>query len=209
MQHMQTIRVDHPEAVAKAAAVLRSGGVILYPTDTLYGLGADALSDAAVAKVREIKGRDAQKPIHAIIADVEMANRYGEVNEKAFALMCAYMPGPLTLILKKKAGIDTGIGKGMGTFGVRIPDNQFCVDVARIFGNPFTTTSANAAGAEPERSIEKILTQLGEKADLIDLVIDAGEMPERLPSTVVDVSSGEAKVLREGAINTQLLSVDK
>lgn len=197
---MEKISVGDPEAVAKAAEVLRAGGVILYPTDTLYGLGADALSDEAVAKVRKIKWRDAHKPIHAIVADVEMAAKYGVVDEKAFALACAYMPGPLTLILKKKKGIDTGIGKGMETFGIRIPDHPFCLDLARAFDGAFTTTSANAAGIAPERSVEKILEQFGDNAHKIDLMIDAGELPERLPSTIVDVSSGTAKVLREGAI---------
>jgi L-threonylcarbamoyladenylate synthase len=205
---MQTIPVNHPEAVTKAAEVLRAGGVILYPTDTLYGLGADALSDEAVAKVKAIKGRDEKKPIHAIVVDVEMAARYGNVDEKAFALACAYLPGPLTLILKKKDGIDTGIGKDMETFGIRIPDSPFCIELTRAFGGAVTTTSANAAGAVPERNVEKILGQLGEKAQMIDLVIDADELPERLPSTIVDVSSGETKVLREGAIPSSAFKSD-
>ena len=197
---MQILKIGDPEAVARAVAVLRSGGVILYPTDTLYGLGADALSDDAVAVVQAIKGRDAQKPIHAIVADIEMASKYGEINEIAFALACAYLPGPLSLILKKKEGIDTGIGKGMDTFGVRIPDNRFCMELVREFGSAVTTTSANLSGSATGRSVEDILAQFGDKAQAIDLVIDAGELPERLPSTVVDVSSGVAKVLREGAI---------
>lgn len=196
------IFATNSQAVAKAAAVMRAGGVVLYPTDTLYGLGADALSNEAVAKVRDIKGRDEQKPIHAIVANVEMAAKYGDINEIAFALACAYMPGPLTLILKKKEGIDTGIGKGMETFGIRIPDNQFCLNLAKEFGRPYTTTSANAAGEPPMRSVQKIIEQLGKRAAFIDLAIDAGELPQKLPSTVVDVSEGIAKVLREGAIPT-------
>lgn len=197
---MEILKVDDPQAVVQATEVLHAGGVILYPTDTLYGLGADALSDGAVAKVRDIKGRDATKPIHAIVADVQMAAKYGAINEVAFALACAYMPGPLTLILKKNEGIDTGIANDMDTFGIRIPDNRFCLDLAKAFGQPYTTTSANISGAESGRSVETILAQLGEKAQMIDLVIDAGELPERLPSTVVDTSTGTAKVLREGAI---------
>lgn len=198
---METVSVTHPAAIGKAAEVLRSGGVILYPTDTLYGLGADALSDEAVAKIYEIKGRDEKKPIHAIVSSLEMAAEYGEVNEMALALTSAYMPGPLTLILKKKPECQTGILKDIDTFGFRMPNNGFCLDLAREFGRPYTTTSANLAGAQPEHSPEKIIAQLGERAHLIDLVVDAGELPERLPSTVVDVSSGEMRVLREGAIS--------
>lgn len=197
---MEIIPISDTQIVDKAADVLRRGGVILYPTDTLYGLGADALSDEAIAKIYAIKGRDEKKPIHAIVADIEMANKYGEVNEKAFALACAYMPGPLSLILKKKPGIDSGIGRGMDTFCIRIPDNRFCLDLAKAFGLPYTTTSANVAGAATGRTVREILTQLGEKAGLIDLVIDAGELPERKPSTIVNVSTGEIVIEREGAI---------
>lgn len=198
---MQLLSSNEPEIIEKAAQVLRAGGVILYPTDTLYGLGADALSDDAVAKVREIKGRDGVKPIHAIVADVDMANQYVEFGEKGFALACAHMPGPLSLILKKRAGIDSGIGKNMDTFCIRIPDNRFCIELARLFGKPYTTTSANLAGAATGRSVQAILEQLGEKASLIDLVIDAGELPERKPSTIVNVSTGEPIIEREGAIS--------
>src|SRR5271156_4955489 len=102
---METIHLSEApleQAVSKAATVLRSGGVILYPTDTLYGLGADALSDEAVAKVYAIKGRDEGKPMHCVVADMQMAARYGEMNELANRLAEKFLPGPLTLILKKK-----------------------------------------------------------------------------------------------------------
>lgn len=204
---MQALNVTDKDAIDCAVDVLRAGGIILYPTDTLYGFGGDALSNEVVEKIQRIKGRDEKKPIHAIVADMEMAGRYGEIHETARQLAGKFLPGPLTLILKKKKGIDTGIAKGMETFGIRIPDNRFCLDLAHEFGKPYTTTSANLAGQETERSVEAILAQLGEKANLIDLVIDAGELPERMPSTVVDVSSGEVRILREGAIPVQDLSL--
>lgn len=189
------------KAVVYAADILRAGGVILYPTDTLYGLGADALSNEAVAKIYAIKGRDESKPIHTIVSDVEMAAQYGEVNEIAFALACAYLPGPLSLILKKRVAITTGIARGIDTFGIRIPDNRFCIELARQLGKPYTTTSANESGKEPTRTADGILAQLGERASMIDLAVDAGELPERLPSTIVDVTEGQARIVREGAIS--------
>lgn len=198
MQTITLTKTNIHEAVARAADVLRSGGVILYPTDTLYGLGADAFSDEAVAKVYAIKGRDEKKPIHCVVADLAMAENVAYVNEPARSLAARFLPGALTLVLKKKP-TDAGIAKGMSTIGIRIPDNEFCLELARVFG-PFTTTSANIAGAEDQRSAESILQQLGERASGIELVIDADELPERKPSTVVDVSSGSAGVLREGAI---------
>ena len=200
---MERIRADDPTAAARAAQIMASGGVVLYPTDTVYGLGADALSDEAVAKIYAIKGRDEKKPIHAIVADMTMAERYGEVNDLALKLAKTFLPGPLTLILKKKEGIETGIARGIGTFGIRIPGNTFCVELAHAFGHPYTTTSANVSGVAPGRSVDDIIDQFEERAKLIDLAIDAGKLPQLKPSTIVDVSGDRMVILREGAIAAQ------
>jgi L-threonylcarbamoyladenylate synthase len=189
------------DCIDRAEKTLRSSGVILYPTDTLYGLGADAFSDEAVAKVYAIKGRDEQKPIHCVVADLDSAAKYAEVNDIARKLAKQFLPGPLTLILKKRPELHSGVAKGIPTIGIRIPKDDFCFALAEKFG-PYTTTSANIAGAENARTVEGILSQLGDRASLIDLAIDAGELPEREPSTVVDVSSGGIKILREGAISS-------
>ena len=183
-----------------AASILRNGGVILYPTDTLYGLGADAFSDSAVEKVYVIKGRDSRKPMHAIFADMKMVEEYAELNDVARRLAERFLPGPLTLVLKKKSGIDSGICRGIDTVGVRIPDNAFCIATAASFGKPFTATSANLAGHDTESSIEKILQQFAKDAKDIETAIDAGVLPMQLPSTVVNVVSGHAVILRQGAI---------
>lgn len=197
---MEILRVQDEHAAGYAAAQIDAGSVIIYPTDTLYGLGADALSDSAVKHIYEVKGRDEGKPIHAIVADLQMAERYAHINNAARVLAGAFLPGPLTLVLRKKAGIETGIAKGMDTFGIRIPDNVFCRELVEKFGGPITTTSANRAGMLPMPTIAKIREQLGESAATIVLAIDAGEMPKRLPSTVVDCSEDQPVVLREGAI---------
>lgn len=201
---METIRLTPKtmdSAVRNAARVLENGGVILYPTDTLYGLGADALSGDAVQKVRSIKGRAERKPIHAIFPDIETAEEYAEINDDARLLAKRYFPGPLTLVLKKRKEIATGIARGIETIGVRIPDNEFCLRLVREFGRPFTTTSANKSGKKAEPTVEKILKQLGAAAGMIDLAIDAGELPKREPSSVVDVSGERPIILREGAIS--------
>lgn len=187
------------ECVSRVAEILRAGGVVLYPTDTLYGLGADAFSDEAVAKVYAIKGRDERKPMHCIMADLAMAEEYVEMNLFSRKLAERFFPGPLTLILKKKEGIEGGIATHMPTIGFRIPQHDFCLALARAYGRPFTTTSANRAGMEPERDVERICDQLGDTS-AIDLVIDVGPLPSRAPSTVVDLSGEEPIILREGAI---------
>jgi L-threonylcarbamoyladenylate synthase len=110
------------------------------------------------------------------------------------------------LILKKRGGIDTGIARDMDSIGIRIPNSDFCRSLASEFGLPYTTTSANKSGEKPERVVSAILQQFGSGAHLIDLVIDAGELPERLPSTVVDVSSGEVALVREGAISSKAVA---
>lgn len=180
----------------KAADVVRRGGVVLFPTDTLYGLGADAMSDAAVQKIYDIKGRDEGKPIHAIVADLAMADRYGVVTDDVRRLAKELPAGKLTFILKKRGG-ESGILKGLGTFGFRIPDNQFCIALVRAFGGPITATSANKSGSAPEPLVPAILEQLGGG---IDLVVDAGELAPSQPSTVVDVSGRTPVIVREGAV---------
>ena len=186
--------------IEQAVHVLESEGVVLYPTDTLYGLGADAFSDEAVDRVYEIKGRDERKPIHCIVADLAMAEEYAEVTDDARLLFERLMPGGMTLIMKKKVGVGGGIAHGIDTIGIRIPQNDFCVQLARAFGRPYTATSANLAGHEHRRSVDAIVQQLGSSADMIDLIIDAGELPPSAPSTVVDLSREEPVILREGVI---------
>ncbi len=195
------IPVSDERAVVAAAEALRNGDVIVYPTDTLYGLGTDALSDESVAKLYAIKGRDEQKPIHAIVADMEMAERFAYVDGIARLLAERFLPGPLTLILRKKDGIETGIAKGIDTFGIRIPDNSFCREIVEAFGGPITTTSANRTGMHPMATVPEILEQLEDQAALIGCAIDAGSAPKRVPSTVVDCSGERPVILREGAIS--------
>lgn len=191
---------DPDNAAKKAAAVLRQGGIVLYPTDTLYGLGADAFLNEAVDKVYAIKGRSEKKPIHCIVADIAMAQEYAEVTDDANLLFERLLPGGLTVILKKQKGIEGGIARGVGTIGIRIPQNVFCLQLAKEFGKPFTATSANLAGMLQFRSVESIVKQLGDNADTIDLIIDAGELPGSAPSTVIDLSGEEPVILREGAV---------
>lgn len=184
----------------KAIAVLERGGVILYPTDTLYGLGADALCTEAVQKIYAIKGRDPAKPIHALIPDSEYMKTVGSVSPEAEKLAAHFFPGPLTLILPKHPHLTQGIATNIATIGVRIPHHPFCHALSHMFGKPITATSANQSGLPSFYTTEEILAQLGEKAQYIDLVIDAGTLPPSPPSTIVDVSSYTPRILREGAI---------
>ncbi len=188
------------ETAAKAADVLRAGGVVLYPTDTLYGLGADALSDSAVSKVFAVKARDEGKPVHSIVADMQMAAEYAVVSGFARILDTKLPKGKITFVMQKREGLETGIARDIETFGFRIPAHEFCIEMIRAFGAPITATSANAAGETPRQTTDAILASLGEKAHGVDLVIDGGELPEREPSTVIDLTHDHPLILREAAV---------
>jgi len=201
MERIQLTNENLAACVAKAAEVLRAGGVILYPTDTLYGLGADAFSDAAFQRVCEIKDRDERRPIHAVFENLAMAEAYAEISPLGRRLAEAFLPGPLTLVFKKKPAVTTGIGHNLSSIGVRIPKNKFCLALAHEFGKPYTTTSANMSGAESPATFEGIIKQLGGNTELIDLAIEGGALPAYLRSTVADVRNDKPHILREGAIS--------
>ncbi|MDZ4226949.1 MAG: L-threonylcarbamoyladenylate synthase, partial [Patescibacteria group bacterium] len=203
----------------QAADVIRAGGVVLYPTDTLYGLGADAFSDEAVGKVYAIKGREESKPIHAIVSDMEMAEEYGDISHITRQLAKRLPQGKLTFIVNKKEGIDSGVCRWLETFGFRIPDNAFCAALLEELGTPVTATSANKSGKSTESTVPAILAQLSgggdgldshssvlQKTSIagIDLIVDAGELQSGKDaskvSTVVDLSSKHPVILREGAV---------
>jgi len=200
---LETIRLTEgnlEEAVTRAAAVLRAGGVTLYPTDTLYGLGADAFSDEAFKKICSIKDRDERRPVHAIFPDLASVGAYAVVSPLGEKLARAFLPGPLTLVFEKKPGITTGIAHNLPTIGVRIPRNRFCLTLARAFGKPYTTTSANVSNKAPLATVEEILAQLEDATTSIDLVIDGGPLSPEMRSSVVDVRGGAPFIIREGAI---------
>ena len=205
---METINLSEGigKSAIRAAGVLRQGGVVVYPTDTLYGLGVDAFSDEAVDKLYAIKGREPGKPTHCIVSDLAMAEEYAEVNDAARKLAEKFLPGALTLILAKKPSLATGIGRGMDSIGIRIPNNEFCLEFARTLGKPITTPSANKAGVEPTTVPATILAQLGEEN--IDLFVDDGTLPPRQPSTIVNLVSGSLSILREGAVpSAEILAI--
>lgn len=208
---METLQLDEvgvEAAALRAAAILASGGAVIYPTDTLYGLGADAFSDEAVARVYEIKGRWEGKPMHAIVSDVAMATQYGEIDMSTYSLIAKLPKGKVTFVVKKKPSLNTGIVRDIDTFGFRIPDNEFCIAMVKAFGKPVTATSANKSGvsAPAPLSIEAVLPHFDEKARaLISLIVDTGPLPDPVPSSVVDLSGETPRLIREGAVPTEAL----
>lgn len=179
-----------PAKIKKAALILRSGGLVVFPTETVYGLGANMLDKGAIEKVYRIKNRPRAKPLTVHIADIRMAKKMaGEIPSKAKRLMDAFWPGPLTLILKNKNGEKVGF---------RMPDNRIAFSLIKEAAVPVVAPSANISGKRPPTTAKEILDDLGGK---IDMVLDGGKTQIGVESTVVDLSGRQYKILREGAIS--------
>jgi L-threonylcarbamoyladenylate synthase len=207
---MLTIKAGE-NVIKKAVGVLKSGGLVIYPTETLYGVGVDATNPKAVKKLSEYKNRPLGKPYSIAVSDIKMAEEYAGLNETAKNLYKEFLPGPLTIISKGKHKVSPGIESEDETIGIRIPDYKLVTDIVKELGRPITSTSANASYKKPPYKINDILENLSQKQkDLIDLIIDAGALPKNDPSTVVDTTLDDPVTLRRGEIkfseNNQVLS---
>ena len=175
----------------------------MYPTDTLYGLGADATNDTAVAAVRTIKGRDDIKPILAMVSGIAMLEQYAVVTPLARRVAEKFLPGQVTLVLHSRNDVLRPVAAPDGSVGFRMPNHSFCLALVEQFGKPVTSTSVNRAGSKPPRTPEEMLGQLGVEVSHIECVVDAGVLPTLLPSTILDVRGDLLVVVREGAVRAQ------
>jgi L-threonylcarbamoyladenylate synthase len=195
------------EAALKAKAALETGGIIIYPTDTSYGIGVNALDSTAVLKVYELKRRMRSKPMHIVVKNLEDAKNYAEVTETAQILAGAFLPGPLTLVLNKRHVVPFVTTAGLNTVGIRIPNNPFTMELMNLITFPITATSANVSELGDAYSVEEIKTQYGEEIEKVGLIVDAGPLPRQKPSTLVDLTGLDWKILREGPISA--LQIEK
>lgn len=202
-----TLRVaaDNPDpnVVADAARVIRDGGVIVYPTDTLYGIGADATNPDAIRKVVAAKKRPDEKPILVLVSSRDMLERLvADISDVALRLMYAFWPGPLTIIFPALPRVAKELHQGSETIGIRLPANKFCIELMRQCNCPLTSTSANISGEPVHHTIPEIRQALNEG---IDMFIDVGRVTELKPSTVVSVVGSmpgkrTPTLIREGVI---------
>jgi L-threonylcarbamoyladenylate synthase len=183
-----------PIAVEK----LKEGGVVAFPTDTLYALAADATNPAAVERIFDIKGREGGKPLPVFVSGVEMAARYASLTSEADALARRYWPGALTLVLTRLPDFESAALAGGETVALRAPDHPVALAILLGAGRPLTGTSANAARGPDPVTAADVIEALG---DRVDLVLDGGACPQGRPSTIVDCTQSPPKVLREGAIS--------
>ncbi len=201
---MLIVPQEDPESITRALAILKAGGVIVYPTDTAYGLGADATNLEAVGKVFRIKERSDGKPLPVIVGGVESAQGCVAFSADAEKLAHAYWPGALTLVLPASDTVLSDNIRGAGTVGIRVPGNEWCCKLAIALGHPITSTSANTTGTSPEYSIKEVRKNLGARGELVDLWIDGRELSVGPVSTVVSMVH-DTEVLREGAITREAI----
>ncbi len=198
---MRTISISEPilpsvEAVVKSLA---SGGMVVAPSDTVYGLLVDATNEEAVAKLLKFKNRPPGKPVSIFLADEAAVSETAEIPISIKPTLDTLIPGPFTVILKSKHKVSKKLESERGTIGVRVPIYRFINEVSRIYGKPITATSANISGKKPHYRLTSFLNQISDvKKNLLDTVVDAGQLPRNKPSTVVDLTGSEIQMLRKG-----------
>jgi L-threonylcarbamoyladenylate synthase len=187
-----------PAAVAEAAALLRAGALVGFPTDTLYALGADPFQPGALARVFEAKGREVAKAVSLLVADAAMAARLaGEIPLAARVLMDRLWPGALTLVLPPRPGLPQALVPNGGGVGVRAPQGAVARALLALFGGPVVGTSANRAGGPDARDAILVVQAVGPH---LALVLDGGPTPVGVPSTVIDCTTRPPIILRPGAV---------
>ena len=184
-------KVDE-DIISQAVNVLADGGVILYPTDTVYGLGANIFDNSAVRRVFEIKNRSFLKPLSILVNDVETIDLVARVSLGQKNTINSYLPGPYTFILNKQKIVPRYVSSGLASVGVRVPDCELACRLASIF--PITTTSANLSDDEVLSNPKEILEQLDCE---VDLVIDVGDLNSGKSSTIVDLTAFKPKIIRK------------
>lgn len=181
--------------IKEAIRTLKDGGIVIYPTETCYGIGCDALDEDAVEMIYEIKGRPHEKPLTAIVADLRMAKRYCQLSDLEEQVCDALMPGPLTIVAEKRDRVPDVLNTD---FVFRVPDHAVSRKLSHGIDGPVVATSANLSGEPSSYRIEDIDPAVREAADVI---LDGGELDERPPSTIIDLEGDTPTVHREGPIS--------
>ena len=196
------VKEENPDSPKIVASVLNSGGIIIYPTETLYGLGALAVDEESVNNIFSIKGRIHGNPIPILVRDKEMLSEYVVVTDEANRLIEKFLPGPLTLVLKEKKNLPHFISAGTGNIAIRISRHAFVRRLFDFLSKPITSTSANISGRENLLSFDEIYETFKSK---VELIVDSGNIPQSKGSTVIDLTVNPALLIREGDISGERL----
>jgi L-threonylcarbamoyladenylate synthase len=198
---MQTITLpaENPESISSALTLFRDGEIVAFPTDTVYGLGADPFQASGIIKLFEAKGRDSNKAIAILIGSIEQAKLVTDhMTDLAIRLCEVFWPGGLTVIVPRKNTLPELISN-TDRVGIRMPNHPIALEMLRTFG-PLATTSANLSGKPDAVTARDVYDQLGNR---IPLILDGGKCPGGTPSTVIDCSGSEPIILREGPVSSE------
>jgi L-threonylcarbamoyladenylate synthase len=190
-----------PKILESAVKLINKGEVIVCPTDTGYAFSVDALNTRAVAKVFHLKGRVFSNPVHIAVHAFDEVEKYAYITEPARYLAKHYLPGALTLVLKKKEIIPSMLVAGLDTVGIRIPKNDVILRLAEMTMRPLTTTSANVSGKPGTYAVEEVAAQLGENLQQVAMVLDQGPLKSRELSTIVDLTTSPPELIRQGRVS--------
>jgi len=193
--HGETPQQRH---ITRAVEVLRSGGVIVYPTDTVYGLGCDITHRDALERIVRIKGRDPKKPMSFVCADVTHISRYAVITDFAYKILKRFLPGPYTFILPASRETPKILQTKQRTVGIRIPDHPVSAALVSVLGVPLLSTSANRSSEQTISEPDELERRFGHE---VDLILECGSLPV-LPSSVISLVNDRAEVLREGSGDT-------
>ncbi len=203
---MQTLKLSrqNQEMIAdRSADLIKKGGVVVCPTDTIYGLISDATNRMAVGKVFAIKQRPKNRSLPIFFQSIEMAKSYGEIDEKTEKILKKFWPGKITFILKRRLGLKI-YGVAPQTIAARIPNNKFIALLLEKTGKPLTGTSANISGQGGISKIKEIIKAFQGQVNYPDLIIDAGNLFSSKPSTIVNLASKPFQILRRGSVKIHL-----
>lgn len=185
------------EAIREAARLIGEGKLVVYPTDTLYGVGCSALDEGAIRRVFAVKKRDPSKPLSVAVCDLRMLRKYTAFDTRAMRVMERFFPGPVTFILRKR-NLPEVLTGGAEKAGMRIPESREALKLIMLARVPIVSTSANVSGREPPETAEEALSQLPE----VDLALDAGRLAGP-PSTIIDLTEEPPRIVREGKKPTE------
>jgi len=189
--------------LTRAAEILAGGGIIAYPTETFYGLGADATNEKAIQKIFTVKGRNFKNPVSLIIAQTDdIYPLVQDVPQTAKKLMAAFWPGALTIVFSAANNVSPLLTAGSGKIGLRVSSHPGAQGIVQKLKRPLTATSANLSGAPECTRASEVAEQLGDK---IDAIIDLGNTPGTKGSTIIDVTCAPPVILREGAISRKII----
>ncbi|MEK7100701.1 MAG: L-threonylcarbamoyladenylate synthase [Patescibacteria group bacterium] len=206
MRFVRVSDVGYEEAAREAARALSHGGIVLYPTDTLYGLAADVENSDALERLWAIKERDAKKPVSIVVPDVHALYEHGKLAEQQAVFAHTHLPGALTLVVLARDHLPDAVVYN-GAVAMRVPNDPFVRALGQEFFSPYTATSANKAGQPTQSTATDIIVSLGAESQLIDLVIDDGPRDAKLASTIVLYTGDKPLVLRDGALSREALGI--